>query len=80
MPRSVALIGGSEPASAQMLLVDLLLHSWRIVDNLLLWMREAPAPESAEAPLRQAQHVLASWGDRDPLCQWSLSAPPAPDS
>ena len=78
MPRAIPLLGNPDPAIAQVLLVDLLLHSWRTTDSLIKWEERFPAHESVGDALRAAQRALVLWGDDDPLYGWALSAPPAP--
>mgnify|MGYP000586642334 CR=1 FL=1 len=78
VPRAIPLLGSPDAAVAQMLLVDLLLHSWRTTDNLIAWEQLHPVHESVSGPLRSAQDGFSAWGRQDPLYEWSISAPPAP--
>lgn len=68
------LLGGVNRGSAQVLLVDLLLHCWRIADNLSEWLR-ASSDDSGPIvrPLFSAKRMLATWGERDPLYAWACS-------
>ncbi len=78
VPRAIPLLGNSEIATAQMLLVDLLLHSWRTVDSLIEWVQGRRVHESVPVGLRSTQEMFSSWGSMDPLYKWSISAPSAP--
>lgn len=78
VPKAIPLLGSSDITTAQMLLVDLLLHSWRTIDNLIEWVRGRRVHESVPKGLRSTQQLFSSWGSKDPLYKWSLSAPPAP--
>ena len=74
VPRGVDLIDSSNPALAQMLLVDLLLHCWRITDNLNRWL---PASNSAFAEISRllysANRAFKVWGNQDPLYSWACA-------
>ncbi len=78
VPKAIPLLGNSDSAMAQMLLVDLLLHSWRTTDNLIRWMSRAPVTESITSALKSAQRDFSNWGSNDPLYDWVIVAPPAP--
>lgn len=78
VPRAIPLLGNPDTAMAQMLLVDLLLHSWRTTDNLTGWVSGAEAAESVAGSLDSAQQRFSSWGRADPLYEWTIVAPPAP--
>lgn len=79
VPQSHILLGGSNRQSAQMLLVDLLLHCWRITDNLALWCQESSSiPTDALDFFRVAKLEFLKWSEKDPLYSWILTAPPAP--
>jgi len=78
VPRGLHLIGGSDEADAQLLLVDLLLHSWRITDNLRKWASGRRwIPREVIGSLHTVQQSLASWGELDPLYAWACSEMPA---
>jgi hypothetical protein len=78
VPTAIPLLGNPTSAVAQMLLVDLLLHSWRTTDNLIKWEARFPAQEAVSDALQAAQRRFGKWGSDDPLYEWTLSAPPAP--
>lgn len=78
VPRAIPLLGNPDPSVAQMLMVDLLLHCWRITDNVLAWGGRNNAHAGLATDLLAAQHVFAAWGEIDPLYQWALTAPPPP--
>lgn len=78
VPRAIPLLGNPDPAIAQMLLVDLLLHSWRTTDNLITWELRSAVHESVSGALTSAQGRFSDWGRSDPLYEWSVSAPPPP--
>lgn len=63
---------------AQMLLVDLLLHSWRTTDNLINWTSGAGGVEPVAGLLETAQQSFSNWGRTDPLYEWTIVAPSAP--
>ena len=74
VPRAVTLVGGANPESAQMLLVDLLLHCWRIADNLVRWLQSADNTHvDIHRLLDSARRTLTAWGERDPLYAWACS-------
>lgn len=77
VPKAIPLLGNSDIATAQMLLVDLLLHSWRSVDCLIGWTQGRSVHSSISAGLRSTQQRFSRWGSEDPLYKWSVSAPPA---
>jgi hypothetical protein len=79
VPRGIPLLGQSDPPAAQMLMMDLLLHSWRITDNVLAWTDRRTDPRLA-IELLAAQSVFDTWGKQDPLYEWALNAPPPPRS
>lgn len=78
VPRAIPLLGNPDSAVAQLLLVDLLLHSWRTTDSLIEWTDRFNAHGPISSALANAQMAFASWGSEDPLHEWSISAPPAP--
>ena len=78
VPRAIPLVGNPDSAMAQMLLVDLLLHSWRTTDNLIAWHSLNPAHRQAVGALKFAQRTFSNWGEGDPLYEWSITAPAAP--
>jgi hypothetical protein len=78
VPKAIPLLGKSDITTAQMLLVDLLLHSWRTVDSLIEWVQGRRVHESVPEGLKLTQEMFSRWGAEDPLYKWSISAPPAP--
>ena len=74
VPLGAILLGGLNIGSAQVLLVDLLLHCWRIADNLCAWIRTSiVASDAILMPLNSARRSLSNWGERDPLYAWACS-------
>lgn len=71
VPRGIPLLGSTDPFHSQMLLVDLLLHSWRTADNIAIWARDRRV-DPLLAELRQVQEDFAEWGRGDPLYAWTL--------
>ena len=62
MPTAIPLPGNPDSAVAQMLLVDLLLHSWRTTDNLIKWEARFPAYDAVTDALQAAQRAFGRWG------------------
>ena len=74
VPLAAILLGGLNIGSAQVLLVDLLLHCWRIADNLCAWIRTSTsASDAILMPLYSATRSLSEWRERDPLYEWACS-------
>ena len=74
VPLAAMLLGGVNRWSAQGFLVDLLLHCWRIADNLSEWLRASSAGfRSYCSAVFSAKRMLAEWGNRDPLYAWACS-------
>ena len=74
VPLAAILLGGLNLGSAQVLLMDLLLHCWRIADNLCAWIRTSiVASDAILMPLNSARRSLSKWGERDPLYAWACS-------
>ena len=71
MPRAIPLLGASDPLHSQLLLVDLLLHSWRTSDNIASWAKDRDAGPLLAA-LRLVQEDFAEWGRIDPLYAWTV--------
>jgi len=78
VPRAIPLLGNPDPSAAQMLMLDLMLHCWRITDNVLSWVKRTKADTRLAVDLLATQQVLKAWSRDDPLYQWALTAPPAP--
>ncbi len=70
VPRAIPLLGSTDPFHSQMLLVDLLLHSWRTTDNIAIWARDR-AVDPLLTELRQVQEDFAEWGRGDLLYAWT---------
>ena len=74
VPLGEILLGGRNKESAQVLLVDLLLHCWRVADNLCAWILTLMSKSDAILmPLNSARRSLNKWGERDPLYTWACS-------
>ncbi len=71
VPRGIPLLGNADPIPSQLLLVDLLLHSWRISDNISQWARNTGSAPFAQK-IARVQEVFASWGRSDPLYTWTV--------
>ena len=71
VPRAIPLLGNSDPVPSQLLLVDLLLHGWRTVDNVISWANDSGAVPLAR-DLAEAQETFAAWGTADPLYRWAV--------
>lgn len=78
VPRAIPLLGNPDSSITQVLMVDLLLHCWRITDKVLAWGSRTKAHARLAADLLAAQHVFSVWGEIDPLYQWVLTAPAPP--
>lgn len=77
VPGASHLIGESSDVPAQILLVDLLLHSWRITDNLILCIQRLDAAHNdAQVVLHSSQRALAPWGEQDPYYAYLCSVSP----
>jgi hypothetical protein len=62
------LIGAQSPGSAQILLVDLIVHCWRTWDQLRQWSIKVPAAAAIVLSAgRQISPRLHKWGTRDPM-------------
>ncbi len=71
VPRAIPVLGNADPFHSQLLLVDLLLHSWRTTDNIAIWAQDRGAgPLLAE--LRQVQKDFAEWGRSDLPNAWTI--------
>ncbi len=78
VPRAIPLLGKPDPTVAQMLMLDLLLHCWRITDNVRSWGERTKTDARLAVDLLAAQRVFKTWSQDDPLYQWALATPPAP--
>lgn len=81
VPGAGGLIGGSNPQAAQILLVDLLLHCWRIADALRYWVL-LPDNDLVEVPdpLRAANQILNVWGEHDPYYEFMCLIEPGTET
>lgn len=77
VPMAIPLLGNPDTAVAELLLIDLLLHSRRTTDNLIGWHARFPAHDAVADTLRAAQSAFDGWQCDDPLSNWVLSVPPA---
>lgn len=75
VPRAIPLLDSSDPLHSQLLLVDLLLHSWRTTDNIASWTKDTDAALLL-SELRSVQDDFASWGRIDPLYAWAVKQRP----
>lgn len=68
VPLGSFLLGAQSPGSAQMLLVDLIVHCWRTWDQVVQWSTETPqAAAIVFAQGRQISTRLNNWGKQDPM-------------
>jgi hypothetical protein len=75
VPRAIPLLGNLDSVASQLLLVDLLLHSWRTSDNIARWATDRDADQLV-AQLRKVQTEFANWGRVDPLYAWTVQQRP----
>ena len=80
VPRGISLLGGKEVGSAQLLLVDLITHSWRTWDQVRNWLMKFPDVAKRGIPKAGVEISLrlAEWGKRDPI--YALSVELHPDT
>lgn len=71
VPRAIPLLGNSDLRPSQMLLVDLLLHSWRTTDNIILWAANT-GTASLESELARVRSILGAWAHSDPSYAWAV--------
>jgi hypothetical protein len=64
VPRGVPLLGGKSILEAQLFLIDLLLHCWRIRDQAYSWLRnnKCDIPDQ----IVEIGPILSAWGKQDP--------------
>jgi hypothetical protein len=68
VPVGSFLLGAQSPGSAQVLLVDLIVHCWRTWDQLRQWSNTAPTALAIVLSVgRQISQRLNQWGARDPM-------------
>jgi hypothetical protein len=69
VPLGGFLLGAQNPGSAQLLLVDLIVHSWRTWDQVLNWSTKT-SPGAVATVLAQGGEIsvrLNEWGKQDPM-------------
>lgn len=75
--RGIFLLGGKNTALGQLLLVDLLLHSWRTWDQAAAWSRESPRASKVVASYgRRISWRLHDWGTQDPIYKLAIERHP----
>ena len=68
VPLGSFLLGTQSPGSAQLLLVDLIVHCWRIWDQIVRWSKDLPI--ASAAVLDRGSKIsgrLNNWGKQDPM-------------
>ncbi|HXQ38341.1 MAG TPA: hypothetical protein VN843_30355 [Anaerolineales bacterium] len=68
VPVGSFLLSAQSPSSAQMLLVDLIVHCWRTWDQIVQWSKDLPV--AAAAVLDEGNKISArlnDWGVHDPM-------------
>jgi hypothetical protein len=80
VPRGAALLRGSNLDGAQILLADLITHSWRTWDQVVVWAEDVPrANPIISASIPRIYPRLREWGKVDPLYALMLETRPNPD-
>jgi hypothetical protein len=69
VPRGISLLRGRNVGSAQLTLVDLLLHCWRTWDQFKTWLMKLDKTDEIGFPKAglAISHRLNEWGRRDPI-------------
>ena len=68
MPIGAHLLGGANKEGAQVLLVDLITHSWRIWDHIPQWAVDVPIVQPIISVMKPRIYgPLAKWGEVDPI-------------
>lgn len=77
VPRGIPLLGGKSKLEAQLFLIDLLLHCWRIRDQAFAWLRnnECDIPDK----MKKIGFILAAWGKQDPAYMHLCTIKPEPN-
>jgi hypothetical protein len=68
VPLGSFLLGAQSSGSAQMLLVDLIVHCWRTWDQIIQWSKDLPI--ASAAVLDRGSKIsgrLNNWGKQDPM-------------
>ncbi|MDE0496930.1 MAG: hypothetical protein OXH86_06225 [Acidimicrobiaceae bacterium] len=77
VPGASHLIGEGSDEPAQVLLIDLLLHSWRITDNVIRCVQGLDEEHNAaQDSLHKSQRALGAWGQQDPYYTYLCSMAP----
>lgn len=77
VPGASRLIGEGSDVAAQILLMDLLLHCWRITDNVIRCVQGLDGEHSAaQDALHKSQRALGTWGQQDPYYAYACSVAP----
>jgi len=80
VPKGIVLLGGSNRGAAQVLLVDLITHCWRTLDQVGQWSKDVPAAQPILAlAARKMWGPLKQWGDVDPIYALMVEKHPNPD-
>jgi hypothetical protein len=80
-PRGIHFLGGKNPGGAQVMLVDLLTHSWRTWDQVFVWLLRFVETNIIKMP-RTALAIkprLGKWGEHDPLYALMVETYPEPN-
>jgi hypothetical protein len=81
VPLGSFLLGAQSPGSAQMLLVDLIVHSWRTWDQVVQWSQDILV---AGAVVRDRGNKISArlndWGKHDPMYALMVEKYPEPKS
>jgi len=80
VPRGIPLLGGQEVGHAQVMLVDLLVHSWRTWDQVRIWLRKLAKTQQIGFPRAGVEigQRLNEWGRRDPIYALMVELQPDP--
>ena len=76
VPRSLTLIGRADNRTVQLLIVDVLLHGWRITNSAIEWSAKKDLLDGVRTELESVRAMLARWSKADPLRK--LTERPAP--
>lgn len=77
VPKGIPLLGGKSIPEAQLLLIDLLLHCWRIRDQAYSWLRKNKydIPEQ----IVEVGLILSAWGEKDSAYMQACNESPEPN-
>jgi hypothetical protein len=77
VPRGGILLGGNNVPTAQLLLVDLIVHCWRTWDQVVAWSSEFPRTAAVlRAHGSRISWRLDDWGKRDPVYELMVAVRP----